>query len=248
MKPSNKARLGRKAFVSGTLLAATSLAACKAGQKAREGIAGEPGPYQPEFYKVLSPTEYDRRAMLAVIQVDRPHKQVFSASVLGLQPSARYAALFAHMQFAMNGYDFSLGGRRGKLATLGVMSGQACLLSLTDAMWTKYRIGRLFDAARTNVYWVAKSNLDLTSSPNDPHGVYQDWSAEAVRRRGGTFMVCHTALTKIAMRCASENGSDGATVLSDLVSNLRPGCLLVPSGVTAVQLAQEHGWKLYTIA
>lgn len=247
MNSPNKPRLDRKAFMSGTLLAATSLAACTAGQKVREGLEGESVSYQPEFYKVLSPAEYDRSAMLAVIQVDRPHKQVFSASILGLQPSANYAALFAHMQFAMNGYDFSLGARQGKLATLGVMSGQACLLSLNNAMWTKYRIGRLFGAARTNVYWAAKSKLDLTSSPNDPHGVYQDWSGEAVRRRGGSFMVCHTALTKIAMRCASENGSDGDTVLSDLISNLQPGCLLVPSGVTAVQLAQEHGWKLYTI-
>lgn len=243
MSATPEKKIGRRTFVSGTVLATAALAACRPGH-----AGGEAAGPRSEFYKVLSPDEYDERAMMAVLTIDHPHKQVFSASEFLVQNGPNYGVLFAHMQFAMNGYDFSLGGKRGPLATLGVMSGLATLLALNDAVWTKYEIGRIFDAPSTNVYWPAKSALDPSVSPNDPNGLYQDLSAEAVRKRGGAFMVCHNALTKVAMRCASKNGNDGKAVLSDFMDNLQPGCLLVPSGVTAVQLAQEYGWKLYTVA
>ncbi|HXW52209.1 MAG TPA: hypothetical protein VEJ41_09485 [Candidatus Acidoferrales bacterium] len=242
MSAQGDEKLGRRSFVAGTLILAGALAGCKPTEQ--EHVAGN----HAEFYKVLSPAEYDGAAMLAVLQLPRPHKQVFSATGLVVQESASYAALFAHMQFAMNGYDFSLGRHRGPLATLGVMAGVASVLGLTDAAWTKYSIGGIFNTTAKNVYWPAKSNLDPNVSPNDPHGLYQDWSAEAVQRRGGSFMVCHNALTKVAMRCAQEHGTQVSDVLTDFVASLQPGCLLVPAGVTAVQLAQEYGWKLYTVA
>lgn len=242
MKRNVGTPVGRKTFLSGTVLASVAaLAACK--NRARI----EPAAGAAEFYAVLNPDQYDYRGMMAALRVANPHKQVFSASTALVQPGPNYAVLFAHMQFAMNGYDFSLAPRAGKLATVGVLNGSAVIFGLNDALWEKYGLGKRFKLEGTNVYYNAKSNLDPKASPNDPSGLYQDWSAQAVLKRGGSFMVCHNSLTKLAHECAAASGSNVRVVLAEMIRGLLPGFRLVPAGVTAVQLAQEHGWKLYTL-
>lgn len=241
--------IARKTFLSTTMLTAAALAACTGERKA---ALGNP---EAEFFRVLRHDEYDYDAMMAIIRNPNPHKQVFVSSALpvpseGLshqQRAARagVAAIFGHMQLAMNGYDFSLGPDHGTLATLGVLTGNAVILGLDDAMWSKYGIGQHFGLDRTNVCYRATSNLDPTASPNDPAGMYQDWSAQAVLKRGGSFTVCHNALTNVAsaLTGGSSIGLDG--VLAELGTHLLPGFMLVPAGITVVQLAQEHGWKPY---
>ncbi len=234
-------RLDRRQFLAGTLAAAAAGAAgCASHGRAAESQAAG-------FFPVLSPSEYDYDGMMAVLNDPRPHKQVFSAAAVIVQKGAAFPAIFAHMQFAMNAYDFSLRGAPGRLVTLGVLSGSTIVLALNDEAWRAYDVGSRFDLAATNVYYHATSNLDPAASPNDPQGLYQDWSAQAVLRRGGKFMVCHNALAKFASGCAARTGSDPAAVLADLVRSLLPGFMLVPAGVLAVQLAQERGWKLYTV-
>jgi len=154
-------------------------------------------------------------------------------------------SLFEHMQLAMNGYDFSLKRGSGTLATLGVLVGDAVVLGLNDAMWQKYNVGRHFNTTKNNVFYHAKSNLDPNASPNDPAGLYQDHSAQAVLKRGGSFMVCHNALTGRARTLAAQIGINPEAALNEMSHNLLPGFMLVAAGVTAVQLAQENGWKFY---
>jgi intracellular sulfur oxidation DsrE/DsrF family protein len=193
--------------------------------------------------------------MMTRLRIRNPHKQVFlaveeSRPLQGFFREAQLDArqLFNKMQLAMNAYEFSLGRRRGKLATLGVLIESCVILGLNDAMWRKYQLGRRYNLASTNVYYYAKSNLDLRSSPDDPGGIYQDWSAQAVLKRGGSFMVCHNALAGLANAVAAGSGVAPQTALAEMSGNLMPGFLLVPAGVVAVQLAQEHGWKLFAPA
>jgi hypothetical protein len=233
----NAGRLKRRTFLAASLLAA-SASACAV----KKGAV----PSTTRLFTVLTPRQYNYAQMMAKLRIRNPHKQVFCASNSVARRGSQYAELYAHMQFAMNGYNLSLPPGRGKLATLGVVAGLAVVLSLNDAMWEKYAIGRRFDLADTNVYYRAKSSLDVQASPNDPTGLYQDWSAEAVLARGGWFMACHNALASIASQC-SAGGASAQTALEEMANNLLPGFTLVPAGVTAIQLAQEYGWKLYTL-
>jgi len=139
------------------------------------------------------------------------------------------------MQLAMNGYDFSLGPGGGSLATLGVLTGNSVILGLTDAMWQKYAIGPHFNLPTANFCYHSRSNLDPSASPNDRAGLYQDWSAQAVLKRGGSFMVCHNALTNLANTLARKAAVNDEVALDEISRNLLPGFLLVPAGVTAVQ-------------
>src|SRR5579864_2254592 len=198
----------------------------------------------PVHFRVLKLSEYDHAGMIKKLMVTNPHKQVFeSVSPLVVAPGV--ASVYIHMQNAMNAYEYSLD--KGKLATLAVFIGPSIVYGLNDAMWKKYNFGAAFSLDPTNTYYRADSSLDLSASPDDPNGVYQDWSAEAVLKRGGSFMVCHNATTAVAGMLAGKMGLNANDVLADFKANLLPGFMLVPAGVGAVQLAQENGWKLYAI-
>jgi len=237
------ARVSRKAFLGATALAAT--AAALAGCNPR-GQRGSAHPHGLILYAVLTPDEYDYDRMMTVIRTHNPHKQLFPATTASVQASTRTALIFMHMQFAMNGYQFSL-PTSTPLATLGVFSGPAVLFGLNDDVWRKYGISQRYQLADTNVYYRATSNLDFHARPDDPKGLYQDFSAEAVLKRGGSFMICHHALTSFAAECATRADRSTEAVLKELMVNLMPGFTLVPSGITAVQLAAESGWKIYPV-
>jgi len=233
--------LSRKTFLSTTALAAS--AALLADDK--RAIAAGPAGGGVHFH-VLTQNEYDHASMMKTIMTSLPHKQVFqSVSPLVITPTI--ASVYLHMQNAMNGYQYSLGYGPSSLATLAVFIGPSIVFALNDATWKKYNIGGALNLASTNIYYKATSNLDPAATADDPNGLYQDWSAEAVLKRGGSFMVCHNATTAVAALFASKTGRTPQAVLAEFKQNLLPGFVLVPAGVTAVQLAQENGWKVYPI-
>jgi len=236
-------RVARKAFLGATALAAS--AAALAGCRSADSLA-HARKLGHIVYPVLTPQMYDYARMMATIRVATPHKQVFPSTSATVQPLTDIAVIYMHMQFAMNGFEFSLPASQ-RLATLGILSGSSVIFGLNDAMWQKYSIGKRFDLAPTNVYYKATSDLDPHVSPNDPKGMYQDWSAQAVLKRGGSFMVCHHALTYFATDCAVSRSKDPTSVLAEWIANLLPGFSLVPSGITAMQLAAENGWKIYPV-
>ncbi|MBV8671719.1 MAG: hypothetical protein JO098_08095 [Candidatus Eremiobacteraeota bacterium] len=241
-EPELDLRLARKRFLGASALAASAaaLAACRPPMRSlRERKLGK------LVYPVLTPKQYDYAGMMKTLRVATPHKQLFPATAAAVQPQTDIATLYLHMQFAMNGLEFSLPGTPGRLATLGVLSGSSVVFALNDAMWRSYGLGDRFALAPTNIYYPATSNLDASASPNDPHGLYQDWSAQAVIKRGGAFMVCHNALTYFAVDCAIRKRGDARAVMEDWLGNLLPGFSIVPSGITAIYLAAENGWQIY---
>jgi hypothetical protein len=239
-------RVARKTFLAGTMLAATAgaLAGCKTKNASSAADQEKLGRI---VYPVLTPSDYEYAGMMAKIRVANPHKQLFPQSSAAVQPGTGYAALFNHMGFAMNGYQFSIGPAGGHLATLGVLSGSAIVLALNDEMWRKYAIGDRYGMAPTNVYYHAMSDLDPNAAPDDPKGLYQDWSAQAVLKRGGSLMVCHNATTYVATEFAMRHKLEPEMVLHEWLHNLLPGFMIVPAGILAVQLASENGWKIYAV-
>ncbi|HTD33905.1 MAG TPA: hypothetical protein VK665_09615, partial [Candidatus Elarobacter sp.] len=115
-------------------------------------------------------------------------------------------------------------------------------------------IGRVFrfrdgfgNTIAANVFDKARSTLSTGGGCDDPKSVYLDYTGEAVRKRGGGMMVCFNALSGFANTLADGVGVDGPVILADLRKHLIPGYLLVPSGVSTIQLAQDHNWKTYAM-
>ena len=237
--------VSRKDFLS-TAAAGLSVAAL-AGTTA-VATAADGDERAPIHFHILKPSEFDQSLMMQKLTASGDHKQVFQ-SVTPLIIGG-WASLYIHMQNSINAYQFSLG--LGKLLTLGVLIGPSIVLGLNDAMWIKYGfgtgvLGQAMGLSATNTYYKAASSLDPSASPDDPKGMYQDWTAQAVAKRGGQFFVCHNAMTAVAMLVAMKTKAKTETVLADWEKNLLPGFQMVPAGVAAVQQAQENGWKLFSI-
>ena len=230
--------LSRKQFVSATAL---GMSAAAIGFDVPAAAAER----APVHFHILKSSEYDRAAVLRVLTGGGQHKQVFQA-VEPLLIAPGVASLYIHMQNAMNAYEFSMG--IGKLSTLAVLLGPSIVFALNDSMWKKYGIGGAFKLSAGNDYYRADSNLNLSAAPDDPNGIYQDWSAQAVLKRGGKFFVCHNAMTGIAAVLASKMpGATAAGALADFKKNVLPGFTIVPAGVASVQQAQEYGWRPFPI-
>lgn len=231
--------LSRKQFVSAAALGVSAAAV------GLEPLTAKAQSRAPVHFHILTSSEYDNAGMMRVLNGGGANKQVFQ-SVDPLLIAPGIASLYMHMQNSMNAYQFSLGA--GHLSTLGVILGPSIVLALNDSVWKKYGFGSAFKLADTNAYYAASSNLDLNASADDPNGIYQDWSAQAVMKRGGNFFVCHNAMTGVAAVIASKvSGATPASVLSDFEKNVLPGFIVVPAGVASVQQAQETGWKPFPI-
>jgi hypothetical protein len=198
----------------------------------------------------LLPSEYDRAAMLAFLDQNAAHKQVYQTERLDI--SGDLSALFVKMQRSMNSFEFSL--QAGKLATLAILMGNSVALSADDSMWTKYEIGRVSrfrdgfgNTIAANVFDKARTSMGVAGGCDKPGTVYQDYTGEAVRNRGGGMMVCYNALSGFANGLAEALNGDGPAILADLLHHMIPGYRLVPSGVSTIQLAQEHNWKTYAM-
>ena len=232
----------RKDFLSTTALGISAAVLAGSASPAKADVAGR----APLHFHVLGSNEFDKAARDRILQNSSQNKQVFQ-SVNAITVAPGVASLYIHMQNSMNAFQFTEGMGAGGVATLAVLIGPSIVFALNDAMWKKYHIGSAFKLDATNTYYRAGSNLDTNASPDDPNGMYQDWSAQAVMKRGGSFMVCHNATTAVAAFLAMQMQGDPKTALSDFEHNLLPGFLMVPAGVATVQAAQTNGWKVYAI-
>ena len=238
--------LSRKNFISTAAVGLSAAALASATTTVAE--ADQASGQAPIHFHILKPGEFDSGLMMQKLTVSADHKQAFQ-SVTPLIIGG-WASLYIHMQNSMNAYQFSLG--LGKLTTLGVLIGPSIILALNDAMWMKYGLGtgvlgEAMGLSATNTYYKAVSSLDPSADPDDPKGMYQDWTAQAVLKRGGQFFVCHNAMTAVAMLVSMKMKSSTNSVLTDWEKNVLPGFQIVPSGVASMQQAQENGWKPFSI-
>jgi intracellular sulfur oxidation DsrE/DsrF family protein len=120
-------------------------------------------------------------------------------------------------------------------------------LACQDSVWAKYKLGDL-----------AKLNDPKTSASSLRNPFYKMAAADQMLpgygideliAKGVLVGVCNVALTVFSGMIASKmgGGMTGDAVKADLVANLVPGVVVVPSGVLAVNRTQEKGCT-YTFA
>jgi hypothetical protein len=178
--------------------------------------------------------------------LDKPgtrHRMAFdSVSGSGGAEALGYANNFLHVDSAAYGL------KPEQTAAVVIFRHMSTPYGYNDAIWAKY--GKTFaekmklegdDAKRA-----ATMNPALTNAPGakpPPKGM--EWAAansiSDLAPKGVRFAVCGLAPQGIAGRLAGQTG-DADAVDGDLKANLVPGALIVPSGITIVNRAQEHGY------
>ncbi len=238
----------RKDFVSG-VAGATGIALTPANATATTQN------WTPPLFPLVRRPNYDYAAMMQIVNDTSPNKQLFLSNPSTMEIPG-IAAVFERMANAWTGYEFALtqSPATKKLVVAAVLVSTPVVFALDDAMWKKYRIGEVFKMtdrfgapATTNVTAPAWSNLDLSADPVDLRSIYHDYTSAALLQRGARFMVCHNAYAGVSSKVAAATGIPHAKIINDWVAHTLPGFVVIPAGGMGVQLALEHGWKLYPV-
>lgn len=160
------------------------------------------------------------------------HKIVFDA----VTDNEGHQVVWAYTFMASNN---KTGTPDQELSTVVVLRNKAIVLAMDDATWKKYKLGKMFKiidmaynaTAERNLYWDPKEG-----EMPDP-----GMSIKALQGRGVLFCVCEAAITMNSRIYAKSKGLDPAEVRKEWIAGLIPGIQLVPSGVWAINRAQEHG-------
>lgn len=125
-----------------------------------------------------------------------------------------------------------------------VLRHEAIPYALEDRLWEKYKLGEVFkidDPATKapsvrNMFWKPKpGDFSVPGIGNVQIGINE------LQESGAMFCVCNMALTVYGSVIGQKMGMDGGEVLKDFHAGILPGIQLMPSGVWAVNRAQEHG-------
>lgn len=152
---------------------------------------------------------------------------------------------FGAVEAAMFGWNFlrtsgaPYGLKDGDHAVVITLRHQATVMALTQALWEKYPtlVPKPFDNPLGDGQ-AQKSILRVGTTGGAP----EPFTWDALAKRGLHFAICGAAMTRLAGQAAGSGG-DRKTAAADLEAGLPANSHVMPSGITAVQRAQEYGYS-----
>jgi intracellular sulfur oxidation DsrE/DsrF family protein len=160
------------------------------------------------------------------------HKQFFDATTT----NDGFSLAFARGFLNLNHDTYNLTDK--ELTAVVGFRHFAMPMALTDAMWAKYKIGEMFKVTDPLTKAIAVRNPFLHA---DGLTIPPDAAIPTLVGRGVIFTACNVALTVISGMAAANAGVSAEVAKQEWTDALVPGVTLVPIGVMAVNLAQEHG-------
>jgi intracellular sulfur oxidation DsrE/DsrF family protein len=178
-----------------------------------------------------SPTGEELEAWLGKIK--GKHRQVFDA------PSPNHGFPLAWSRiFLMT--NKQVGVADDDMTAVVILRHDAIPIGMGHDLWAKYKFGENF-----------KIEDEVTKAPAVRNPFYQpkagelklpDMSVEDLEKSGVLFGICDMALTFYSkFMFAPKMNMDADAIKKDWVEGILPGIQIVPSGVLAVNRAQEHG-------
>lgn len=154
------------------------------------------------------------------------HKQIFHAVRAEVQP------MLMSKNF-LDAYAESYGAKPGQVNVAIGFHGSALAFGFTDAMWSKYAMGKAADVIDPTTKEPALRNVFATGS---------DLSIDALQKRGVVFLMCNTALRLRTKALAASLNQPYDSLYAEMSAGRLPGVVLVPSLVVTLSRAQEQGF------
>ena len=110
-------------------------------------------------------------------------------------------------------------------------------LMLNDAAWAKYKIGELLNVTDPQTKAPATRNIFRDSILGRPGLTYE----QTMTTRPVIMTACNMALSVLSGMAAGNAGVSADDARKDWTASLLPGVILVPSGVYALNRAQQSG-------
>jgi intracellular sulfur oxidation DsrE/DsrF family protein len=160
------------------------------------------------------------------------HKQYFDATTTGQFPMV-YAMNF------LNSYNDPYKIPDSQLSAVVGLRHFAIGAAMKDSMWAKYKIGEFTQTMDPETK--APSLRNIFNQPHAGDIMFPGAAIEKLVARGVQFTACNVALTVVSSVLAKNAGVSAEAAKAEWTANLLPGVVLVPSGVLAVNRAQEKG-------
>ena len=205
-----------------------------AGAVSMLGLASlaKSAPEQFRSPSLLQPVTGDASFEEWIGKIKGKHKQIFDA------PGTNKGLPFAWSRVFLMSNSQS-GTPEGDVTAVIVLRHEAIPAAMGHDLWAKYKFGELFKvtdpvtkapAVRNPFFQMKESEQPL---PNI--------TIEDLQKSGVLMGVCEMALTFYSKAVGKDMNMDPADVKKDWVAGILPGIQLLPSGVYAVNRAQEAG-------
>lgn len=219
---TNRVNTPRRSFLGKIAAGAVALGAAGVAAPIRSIAAlRQPAPS-------TDPTDFDRWLQ----QCKGKHRQVFDAPAAnnGLPLAWSRVFLMSNKQQGVADDD---------VTTVLVLRHEGIPVAMNSDLWAKYGFGKMFkvtdavtksDAVRNPFYQVKAGELPLPGM-----------ALEDLMKDGVLIGVCDMALTVYSIQTGKTLNRDADEIKKEWISGVIPGIQVVPSGVLAVNRAQEHG-------
>ncbi len=211
----------RRQFL-GTLLASASVGVAGFSLPLDLGFARDPLPPVPDT------SEFEHWLQKS----NGKHRQVFAAAASNSGLPLAWARVFLMTNKAA-------GADEKDVTAVVVLRHDGLALGLESRVWEKYNFKEVFKVTDLMTKSVLTANPFW--QPKEGALPVPGMSIDQLQQSGVLFGICDMALTVMSSAVAKEMKLDAAEVKKDWVSGIFPGIQLVPSGVLAVNRAQEHG-------
>ena len=126
--------------------------------------------------------------------------------------------------------------------------GDAIPLVLTDALWSRFKIGEQYEV--TDGGTGAPGIRNVFTSVNATAGglVTPEQSIEGLQKRGVRFLICMNTIAGATKKLAAAHLGSADEIHAALMGGLLPGVITVPAMVVALTQLQERGLKYTKIA
>ena len=208
---------GRREFVG--LLGALAAGMAVDPDELRASAAPVDGPWDTSWLNSLAAAKY---------------RAVFNANEIG------DGIVFDYVTTFLDHYHEAHGTKDQDTRPVAVFRRLGTSMAFNDVLWDKYQIGedrKVTDPetkapARRNIFWRAERGAPAYSLGT---------KIQVLRERGLISLVCNVSITSWTSRISRESKREPSEVRAEILGNLIPGAIVVPSGIYGILRAQNAG-------
>jgi intracellular sulfur oxidation DsrE/DsrF family protein len=126
--------------------------------------------------------------------------------------------------------------------------GDAIPVVLTDATWSRFKIGEQYAVTDRGTESAAVRNVFSASNAVAGGLVTPEQSVEGLQKRGVRFVICMNTIAGATKKLSAAGLGGADEIHGALLAGLLPGVMTVPAMVVALTQLQEHGLKYTKIA
>ncbi|HET7587979.1 MAG TPA: twin-arginine translocation signal domain-containing protein [Gammaproteobacteria bacterium] len=165
-------------------------------------------------------------------RIDGRHRQVFDAVSVGDE-----MLIFGVNYIDTNKLAYDLADN--DITTVIVLRHMAIPMAFSDDIWRRYKLGEMLKVTDPRTGKYAARNIFIKRRPGEMK--FPDAAVDLLQQRGVIFTCCSVAVTVASGMTAARAGVSKETAKQEWIEGLLEGITLVPSGVLAVNRAQEKG-------